>query len=99
MEIPAHEKPLNTVGNMRLGWIRGLLLDSLSALSLNATTIDLGSASGYSVLAGSMVTNTGPTVVSGDLGVSQGSVHHGISSRNRERDAARGGRERFGRSA
>ena len=53
--------------------ICGLLLGAFSALSLNATPIDLGSASSYSVLAASAVINIGPTFVMGDLGVSQGS--------------------------
>jgi Ice-binding-like len=35
--------------------------------------VDLGTATAFSVLAGQSVTNTGPTVVSGDLGVSPGS--------------------------
>ncbi len=37
-----------------------------------ATSPVLGSVASYSVLAGSIVTNTGPTVVEGDLGVSPG---------------------------
>jgi hypothetical protein len=35
--------------------------------------VDLGTATTFSVLAGQSVTNTGPTVVGGDLGVSPGS--------------------------
>lgn len=43
---------------------------SAFASRLNATAPALGDAASYSVLAGSIVTNTGPTTVQGDLGVS-----------------------------
>ncbi len=49
-----------------------LLLYSFLGLSLQAGPITLGTASNYSVLAGSAVTNTGATVLAEDLGLSPG---------------------------
>lgn len=61
----------------------GLFIALLSALAvpmldvaaapLAATSPSLGAAASFSVLAGATVTNTGPTIVPGDLGVSPGS--------------------------
>ncbi|MGB4595560.1 MAG: ice-binding family protein [Anaerolineaceae bacterium] len=51
---------------------------SVFASRLNAISPDLGAAASYSVLAGTTVTNTGPTTMSGNLGVNPGSAVTGF---------------------
>jgi len=73
--------PKNTLhsGHVRLGMASVAALGLLVALPFSAQaaaqpSVGLGTAKSFSVLAGSQVTNTGPSVISGDLGVSPGLV-------------------------
>jgi hypothetical protein len=72
--------------NMRRASTSGFglaLLTMLATLALAgtagaATSVPLGGADAFAVLAGTTVTNTGPTVVNGDLGISPGTACTGF---------------------
>src|ERR1700704_2052830 len=54
------------------------LLAGLSAIAATVNTVNLGTANPFAVLGGSGVTNTGASIVFGNLGVSSGGVISGF---------------------
>jgi hypothetical protein len=61
-------------------FLLGVLLLFVSGASAAATSVPLGTADSFAVLAGAGITNTGPTTVTGDLGTYPTTTETGIAS-------------------
>ncbi|MFZ0217169.1 MAG: ice-binding family protein, partial [Candidatus Dormiibacterota bacterium] len=71
--MPARPRVSRWLGILGSALLLGVALASAPLTASAATQPPLGTATSFGVLAGSAVTNTGPTTITGDLGLSPGS--------------------------
>ncbi|MBW3663729.1 MAG: DUF3494 domain-containing protein [Actinobacteria bacterium] len=63
-----------------LGMVAAVVLAGPYGTARAATQVDLGTAGSFAVLAGETITNTGPTTITGDVGLHPGSAVSGFDS-------------------
>ena len=61
-----------------MGLLAGVVGAPVASAASVQAPVGLGTATSFAVLAGAAVTNTGPSMISGDLGVSPGSAVTGF---------------------
>jgi hypothetical protein len=69
---PRHLRRNTIAGGVALIGVILLLVPFISAASAAADAVPLGTAAPFAVLAATTVTNTGPSIIIGDLGLSPG---------------------------
>lgn len=71
-------RPVAVSAGFVLGLAATVVLANTNSASAAPAPVGLGTAASFGVLAGSTVTNTGPSVITGDVGVSPGTAMTGF---------------------
>jgi Ice-binding-like len=82
-QLAGRRRPQHQIAAARL--LFAALLGTVTfASTAQAASVALGTADSFAVLAGSTITNTGPSVISGDVGLSPGTALTGFPTGDRD---------------